>query len=65
MNDIKQILIDMTKLSTIQMYKKHGIGIQTQTKIKESVIEDFMKEVAKNCCVLCKKKLKNHYNDFS
>lgn len=57
MSDVQQILIDMIHLSPVQVYKKYGIGIRTQIKIKESVVADFMKDVEKNCCVLCKKKL--------
>jgi len=57
MSEIKEILIDMTKLSPIQVYRKHGIGIRTQDRIKESVVENFMKDVVDNCCVLCKKEL--------
>jgi len=57
MSEIKEILIDMIKLSPIQVYKKHGVGIQTQEKIKESVVKNFMEDVSRNCCVLCKKKL--------
>jgi hypothetical protein len=57
MSDIKEILIDMTKLSPIQVYKKHGIGIKTQDRIKESVVKNFMEDVSRNCCVLCKRKL--------
>ena len=58
MSEIKEILIDMINLSPIQVYKKHGVGIQTQNRIKESVVKNFMEDVSRNCCVLCKKKLK-------
>jgi hypothetical protein len=57
MSDIQQILIDMTKLSPMGVFKKHGVGIQTQTRTKEVVVEGFMKEVSDGICVVCKKKL--------
>lgn len=57
MSEIKEILIDMTKLSPIQVHRKHGVGIQTQNRIKDSVVKNFMEDVSRNCCVLCKKKL--------
>lgn len=60
MSDTQQILIDMTKLSPMGVFKKHGIGIQTQAKIKEAVVGDFMKEVSDGICAVRKKKLVKH-----
>lgn len=36
--DIKKMLVDMTKKTTIQVYVKYGIGIQTQRIIKEFIV---------------------------
>ena len=47
----------MIKLSPMGVFKKHGIGIQTQNRIKEVVVGGFMKEVSEGICVVCKKKL--------
>ena len=54
---MQEILMDMIKLSPMGVFKKHRIGIQTQNRIKEVVVEGFMKEVAEGICAMCKKKL--------
>ena len=56
---MQEILMDMIKLSPMAVFKKHRIGIQTQNRIKEVVVENFMKEVSAGMCGVCKKKLVN------
>ena len=54
---MQEILMDMVKLSPMAVFKKHRIGIQIQNRIKEVVVEGFMKEVSEGICAVCKKKL--------
>jgi hypothetical protein len=55
---IQQILFDMAKCTPVEVYRKHGVGLQTQVKIKESVVFWLFDEIAeKNCCYLCSLKL--------
>lgn len=52
----KQILIDMFCCTPIEIYRKHGVGLQTQNQIMESMVSSFLKETAENSCRLCRKK---------
>ncbi|OGZ42835.1 MAG: hypothetical protein A3J55_03125 [Candidatus Ryanbacteria bacterium RIFCSPHIGHO2_02_FULL_45_17b] len=54
---ISDILMDMTRFTPIEVCRKHGIGIQTQNEIKESVVLSFFEEMDENCCFVCKSKL--------
>ena len=54
---IKQILIDMVYCTQIEVYRKHGVGLQTQNQIKQSIVSSFLEETAKNSCRLCRKKI--------
>jgi hypothetical protein len=54
---VQQILIDMVHHTPIEVYRKHGVGLKTQDKIKEMVVSSFFEEISENCCRLCKSKL--------
>lgn len=45
--DIRSLLIDMAKKTPTQVYVKYGVGIQTQIKIKESIVASIRKEEMK------------------
>lgn len=57
MDNMQEILMDMVRLSPMGVFKKHRIGIHIQNRIKEVVVEGFMKEVSEGICLVCKKKL--------
>ena len=57
MDNMQEILMDMVRLSPMAVFKKHRIGIQIQNRIKEVVVEGFMKEVSEGICAVCKKEL--------
>ncbi|MBP7846054.1 MAG: hypothetical protein KA007_01310 [Candidatus Pacebacteria bacterium] len=60
-NKIKDLIFDMVYLSPVKIYKKYGIGFQTQEKIKESAIRLFSEDVDKNICLHCSYKLLKKY----
>lgn len=49
-NQVKQILIDMVRYTPIKVYKIHGVGLQTQKKIKRYVASIFLKSTPKKQC---------------
>lgn len=44
-DQITQIIIDIWKLTPVQVYRKHGIGFQTQIKIQDIVNKNLNKLV--------------------
>jgi len=44
-DQIIQIIIDIWKLTPVQVYRKHGIGFQTQIKIQNFVNKNLNKLV--------------------
>jgi hypothetical protein len=44
-DQITQIIVDIWKLTPVQVYRKHGIGFQTQIKIQNFVNKNLNKLV--------------------